>query len=450
MKVAKFGGSSLSDANQIKKVSQIVKNDDEIGVVVVSAPGKRHDDDIKVTDLLIALHTNHVAGLETDDALEEILDRYRDIVEDLDLDKALIETFKGQLKDHLSQITDSDRLLDALKSCGENFNAILISQYFQKVGLSAKYMSPKEVGICVTDEPANATLLPESYDEIAKIKGFDGVIVVPGFFGYTKDDEIVTFSRGGSDITGAIIARGVNASIYENYTDQSYIYSAHPGIVKGAHAIKEVTYREMRELSYSGFGIFHAEALAPLYEVKIPIMVRNTNEPEVLGTKIVSDRDDIAEFPVIGVAGDTGFMSITIKRYLLNREVGFMRRLLSVFEEHNINIEHVPTGIDDISVLFRIDQIESEGHLQKLIDDIQYHFDPEWIHVEHDLAMLAVVGEGMRDYIGVANRATSAFREANISLSMINQGASEISMFFSIDAGELDSAIKHLYNAFFL
>lgn len=449
MKVAKFGGSSLCNASQIHQVSTIIEQDKDIKIVVVSAPGKRYEEDTKVTDMLIALFTNKVTGIATDEAVESIIQRYRDIIEDLDLNDGLIATFTSQLHDYLENIEDEDRLLDALKSCGEDFNAQLISQYFNKRGIPSEYMSPKEAGIFVTDTPSDAQLIPSSYDEIAKLKNKEKVIVIPGFFGYTTEGEIVTFSRGGSDIIGAIVARGVGAEQYDNFTDQNYIYSAHPNIVESPHPIKQLTYREMRELSYSGFAIFHDEALRPLYEAKIPIQIRHTNHPEIEGTKIVAERFDTEKYPVIGVSGSGGFLSITIKRYLLNREVGFARRFLEIFERYGISIEHFPTGIDDLSIIMVKEQFEGNNKLEAILEDIEQELDPEWIHVEEELAVIAIVGEGMRDTIGIANAATQSFTDADISLNMINQGASEISMFFAIQSHSLDKALQYLYRGFF-
>lgn len=449
MKVAKFGGSSLSSASQIQKVAKIIQDDAEIRYVVVSAPGKRDDKDVKVTDLLVALHTNHSIGVDTTNIENQIIQRYQSIADDLNISGDIIEGFRQKLQELLQTIERPNRLLDALMSCGEDFNAQLISQYFNQIGMSSEYKSPKEMGIIVTDEPSNARLLKDSYNKIAQHKDTEKILVIPGFFGVSKNDDIVTFSRGGSDITGAIIARGVGASVYENFTDQSYIYSAHPGIVDKPHAINIITYREMRELAYSGFGIFHDEALTPLYEVQIPIQIKNTNQPDIDGTMIVVERDDVKEYPVIGVSGDSGFISITIKRYLLNREIGYTRRLLQIFEDHDINIEHIPTGIDDISVVMRANQFENNNKLEELIEDIEQQFEPEWIHIEDDLAILVVVGEGMRDAIGVANRATAAFALSDISLRMINQGASEISMFFAIKSKDLNKALNSLYINYF-
>ncbi|MGX7091722.1 aspartate kinase [Hutsoniella sourekii] len=450
MKVAKFGGSSLCDAKQIQAVATIIKDNPDIKAVVVSAPGKRYEEDTKVTDLLIALYTDHIAGIDTSDNKQAILKRYQSIIDDLELDHSLLEQFEASLDYYLEHVSDPDHLSDALKSRGEDFNAQLISQYFTKIGIPSKYLSPKDAGIIVSDQPGNARLLEESYLKIANIRNMEETIIIPGFFGVTNDDQIVTFSRGGSDITGAIIARGINADLYENYTDVSYIYSAHPGIVKRPNPIKQLTYREMRELSYSGFSVFHDEALEPLYQVKIPVMIKNTNDPQSGGTMIVNDRDDIDTLPVIGIAGDDGFMSVTLKRYLLNREIGYARRLLQIFEDHQVNIEHMPTGIDDISVILRSDQLEGNNKLDLILEDIQAQLDPEWIHVQEDLAIVAIVGEGMRDYIGLANRATKAFRDADVSLQMINQGASEISMFFAIPATSLNDSLKELYYQYFI
>lgn len=449
MKVAKFGGSSLSDAVQIKKVAEIIKSDPEIKFVVVSAPGKREESDTKITDLLIALYTNKIVHADVEPIIQSILERFKKIVHDLHLDERILTYFNNILHKYLDTIQEPERLLDALKSCGEDFNALIVSEYLNIIDVESKYMSPKEVGITMTDDPGNAQLINTSYHKMKQLRNRKEVLVIPGFFGYTEDNDIVTFSRGGSDITGAIVARGVEADVYENYTDVSYIYSAHPGIVKNPHPITEITYREIRELSYSGFNVFHDEALQPLYEVKIPVIIKNTNKPEDKGTRIVSERADVEEYPVVGISGDAGFLSITIKRYLLNRQKGFLRRLLQTFENFDLSIEHVPTGIDDISIVLRSSQFEGNNKLKNILSTIQKDFSPEWIHVEEDLAIIAIVGEGMRDTIGIANKATQGFTKAGVSLRMINQGASEISMFFSIPAKNLNTSIDCLYKEYF-
>lgn len=449
MKVAKFGGSSLSSATQIKKVANIIQNDSNIRYVVVSAPGKRETNDIKVTDLLIDLHRSWENNQPVETILQAILTRFASIISDLELNDELLIHFETTLNHYLTTIHHSERLLDALKSCGEDFNAQLISRYLQKIGMKARYISPKELGIIVSDEPSNAQLLPESYAQIARFRRSSHILIIPGFFGYSKQGEIVTFPRGGSDITGAIVTRGVHADIYENFTDQSYIYAAHPNIVQNPYAIKEITYREMRELAYSGFGIFHDEALEPLFKVEIPVMVRNTNHPEIPGTKIVAKRQYTKELPVVGISCDEGFTAITLRKYLLNRQVGFVRKLLQIFENHNVSIEHIPTGIDDISIVIRSHYLQPTSILKSILHDIKHQLHPDSLEVEENLAIIVVVGEGMASSIGMANTATHALSQEKINIRMINQGASEISMFFTITMSERQRAIKAMYEAYF-
>lgn len=450
MKVAKFGGSSLSNAEQIKKVSQIIQQDKNIRIVVVSAPGTRFVGDVKVTDLLIDLFNHHLHHRKIEKPISLILERYRDIVEELGLDGSIIESFEQILWHYLKTLHEPKRLEDALKSLGEDFNAQLISQYLTTIGLPSRYISPKDAGIIVTDEPSNARLLPESYEKIAQLRHENKLLVIPGFFGYSKNGDIVTFSRGGSDITGAILASGVGAEVYENFTDVSYIYSAHPGIIQNPQAIAELTYKEMRELSYSGFGIFHDEALEPVYKRHIPVMVRNTNRPDIEGTMIVASRKIDPNNPVTGIASDSGFISISIEKYLLNREVGFTRRLLQIFDDFGVSIEHIPTGIDNISIIIRQQKLEQSGvSLEEILTKIDGSLAPEEIYVEENLSLVMVVGEGMKEGVGVLNIATEALSRQGINIRMINQGASEVSMTFTIQSKDERKALHALYEAYF-
>lgn len=449
MKVAKFGGSSLSSSIQMKKVAKIVQNDPDIGAVVVSAPGRRFDDDIKVTDLLIALHANKITGLPYNEALDAILSRYEEIITGLGIDFNMLNTFRETILSYLQNVTDNDRLLDALKSCGEDFNAQMLAEYLSSVGTPAKYYSPREAGIYVTDEASNAQLLNESYDNIARLKGSEEVIVIPGFFGMSKNGNIVTFPRGGSDISGAIVARGLDAEIYENYTDQSHIYSAHPGFIENPHAIEELTYREMRELSYSGFGIFHDEALEPLYQVEIPVMIKNTNAPHIEGTKIVSKRELLKDIPVIGISCDVGFTAISVKDYLMNRQVGYIRKLLQIFENHRVSVEHMPSGIDNISIIVRSKNLDGSNKIDQITEDINDQLEPEKVETEENLALLVIVGEGMEYTVGLANKATKALTESGINIRMMNQGASESSMVFAVKMSEYQKALQAVYNEYF-
>lgn len=449
MKVVKFGGSSLCSSEQIRKVADIIRSDAERRIAVVSAPGKRSSSDIKVTDMLIALHVNHTTGLDTEDAINRIIDRYQSIINGLGIDSGLLDQFEQTLVHHLETIDSSDRLLDALKSCGEDFNAQLISVYLNQIGVPAAYMSPKEAGILVTDEPSNAQLIESSYSMLHRLKQTEHVLVIPGFYGCSENDDIVTFPRGGSDITGAIVARGVEAALYENFTDVSFIYSAHPGLIEQPHAIREITYREMRELSYAGFGVFHDEALEPVFKKEIPVMIRNTNDPDVEGTKIVSEREFIPEMPVIGISCDEGFTSITMNKYLMNREIGFTRRLLQILEDHRLSYEHIPSGIDNLSVILRTRQFEGNSKLEDVIADINDKLEPDSIYVEDDLALVVIVGEGMKEHVGIATKTTTALSENDVNISMINQGASEISMMFAVDIKDAHKALRAIYGNYF-
>ncbi|MGO4936143.1 aspartate kinase [Fundicoccus sp. Sow4_H7] len=450
MKVAKFGGSSLSSAQQLVKVGNIIQHDPKIRYVVVSAPGKRSEDDYKVTDRLIDLAIAHKNQMDIEPIISDIIGRYRSMAQELKLDFGLIERLEQTLRQYIDTFSNNyPRLLDALKSCGEDFNAQLITEYFNQLGVDARYLSPLEAGILVTDEAANAQLLDESYDLIGKWRNHDQLLVIPGFFGYSKAGNIVTFPRGGSDITGAIITRGVAADIYENFTDLSYIYSAHPKMVENPHPISEITYREMRELAYAGFTIFHDEALEPLYQVNIPVMIKDTNHPEIEGTKIVVQRSDVKEFPIIGISSDEGFTSITLRKYLLNRQLGYTSRLLQIFERQRISIEHVPTGIDNITVVFRTRQLTGPSQLAEILNEIEEKLQPEWMNVEDDLAILVVVGEGMRDGIGIAHKATTALMNENVNILMINQGGSQISLFIGIKIKNQEAAIRSMYEQYF-
>lgn len=449
MKVAKFGGSSVSSAAAIEKVGEIVKNSSNLKAVIVSAPGKRFEKDVKVTDMLIELHSKYLKNMDVTPYVNKILNRYASILEDLGMSKDLVDSFQNTLNHYLNTIHAPARLLDALKSLGEDFNAQLIASYFKQIDLDAHYLSPLDAGMTLEGDPGNGLLLKDSYQRIEQIKQLPGIVVIPGFFGYTQNGHVITFSRGGSDITGAIIARGIGADVYENYTDQNYIYRAHPEIVSNPLPICEITYQEMRELSYSGFTIFHDEALEPLYKDNIPIQIKNTMAPELPGTRIVPERSDIVDHPVIGISGNTGFISFTVKDYLLNRKKGYVRRLLEIFENYDLSVEHIPTGIDYISIFLRSHQFDNNAKVESLKKAIKEELQPEWVRVENNLGMVVVVGEGLRDDVEMMNHAIEGLSQNNIKVRMINQGASLISMFFSVHESDLELAVNQLYKRYY-
>ena len=344
-------------------------------------------------------------------------------------------------------IEDNEFLYDTFLAAGENNNAKLIAAYFNQNGLEARYVHPREAGIVVTSEPGNARIIPSSYDKIEELNNSSEVLVIPGFFGVTKEDQICTFSRGGSDITGSIIAAGVKADLYENFTDVDGIFAAHPGIIHQPHSIPELTYREMRELAYAGFSVLHDEALLPAYRGKIPLVIKNTNNPDHPGTRIVLQHSD-DKFPVVGIASDAGFVSINMSKYLMNREVGFGRKALQILEDLNIGWEHMPTGIDDLSIILRereLTPIKEEEILRQLVQKAEV----DHAEIEHGLSIIMIVGEKMKSHIGVTATATRALSENNINIQMMSQGSSEVSIMFVVQKDQEKAAIKALYHAFF-
>ncbi|MGM0123491.1 aspartate kinase [Enterococcus sp. AZ194] len=448
MKVVKFGGSSLASASQLEKVVNIIKEDRQRKFVVVSAPGKRTHDDIKVTDLLIAYYEATLNHQPTTDLIQQITQRYQEIADAFHIAPAIMTAIKENIQSLQElPLSDNPHLSDTFLASGENNNAKLVAGILEAKGLSALYINPKELGLLVSDEPGNARILQASYDEIYKWRNEEAILVIPGFFGYTQEGNVCTFSRGGSDITGSIVAAGMKVDLYENFTDVDGIYVSHPGYVHQPETIKELTYREMRELAYAGFSVFHDEALMPSYRAKIPVVIKNTNNPQHPGTLITTQRD-ISKQPVVGIASDQGFASIYISKYLMNREIGFVRRILQVFEELSLSYEHMPSGIDDVSIILRERQLTKESE-EELMRRLAFELDPDELRITHNLSMIMVVGEGMRQRIGVTAESTSALARKHVNLEMINQGSSEVSIMFGIQEAQEEKAIRALYYTFF-
>lgn len=449
MKVVKFGGSSLASGKQIEKVYKIVVSDPERRVVVVSAPGKRFAEDNKVTDLLIECGELCLQNKDPREKFEDVLERYASIAEELALPQEIIIEIQDDLAKRLSaDKTKPDRFLDLLKASGEDNHAKLVAAYFREKGVEASYIDPKEAGLLVSDEPGNAQALPEAYRQLYSLHERKGVLIFPGFFGYSKQGEVFTFSRSGSDITGSILANALKADLYENFTDVDAVYSVNPYIVKKPKEIKELTYREMRELSYAGFTVLHDEALVPAFRAGIPVQIKNTNNPSAPGTRIVYERDN-TNGPVVGIASDQGFCSIYVSKYLMNREIGFGRKLLSILEDFGLSYEHTPSGIDDVSVILRENQMDArmEADIKERIEK-ELHADQ--VKIEHSLALIMVVGEGMRHNVGTMARASKALAKACINIEMINQGSSEVSMMFGVKEVDEKRAVQALYEEFFV
>ncbi|MHB9998686.1 aspartate kinase [Bacillus spizizenii] len=448
MKVVKFGGSSLASGAQLEKVFHIVTSDPARKAVVVSAPGKRYAEDTKVTDLLIACAEQYLASGSAPELAEAVVERYALIANELQLEQSIIE----KIRDDLFTLLEGDKsnpeqYLDAVKASGEDNNAKLIAAYFRHKGVKAEYVNPKDAGLFVTNEPGNAQVLPESYQNLYRLRERDGLIIFPGFFGFSEAGDVITFSRSGSDITGSILANGLQADLYENFTDVDAVYSVNPSYVENPKEISELTYREMRELSYAGFSVFHDEALIPAFRAGIPVQIKNTNNPSAEGTRVVSKRDN-TNGPVVGIASDTGFFSIYISKYLMNREIGFGRRALQILEEHGLTYEHVPSGIDDITIILREGQMDTATE-RSVIKRIQEDLHADEVIVEHHLALIMVVGEAMRHNVGTTARAAKALSEAKVNIEMINQGSSEVSMMFGVKEAEERKAVQALYQEFF-
>ena len=447
MKVAKFGGSSVASARQIQKVGSIIRKDPLRKVIVVSAPGKRHGEDMKVTDLLIGLGNAYLENRDYDMYMQLVMDRFSEIVSELDLDIGVLTTIQENISNVLFSDYSNELKLDAIKAIGEDSSARILSAYLNRIGLEAIYMNPKEAGIIVSDEPGNAQILDESFSKLRQLRNKQEIIVIPGFFGYTKTGKLSTFSRGGSDITGSIVAAGVQAELYENFTDVDSVYTVNPTLVRNPAEITVLTYKEMRELSYAGFSVFHDEALIPAIKEKIPVAIKNTNNPDAPGTKIVAERE-INGTCVVGIASDTGFSSLYVSKYLMNRELGFGRKLFHILEEESISFEHAPSGIDDLSVIIRDNQLTKEKE-STIIDRIKTLLQAETVKFTHNLAVIMIVGEGMLNTIGIAQKATTALVNANVNIEMINQGSSEVSMMFGIQAKDMERAVQSLYQIFF-
>ena len=451
MKVCKFGGSSLANAAQLNKVIDIVLADPARRIVVVSAPGKRHSGDTKVTDLLIELAQVATKGENTDRQFGAVVERYAEIATELKLGEEIVREIEMDLMDRLAQVSKLEpaEFMDLMKASGEDNNAKLVAVAFAARGRKARYASPKDTGMVLTGPFGDATLDPASYATLSRaFSNFDGIVIYPGFFGYTAEGKVATFPRGGSDITGSILAAAVCADVYENFTDVDSVYPVDPRIVpEVSEGIPTMTYREMRELAYAGFGVFADEAVIPAVKARIPINIRNTNHPSEPGTMIQQSRR-VVPGTVVGIASADDFCNIVVEKYLMNREVGFGRRLLQVLEDEGISYEHMPSGVDSQCIVVKGKVLPKEAE-HKVVQAIKRELKPDFVAVERDITILMVVGEGMCYTPGMLAKACLALASAGISMSMVNQGSSEVSFMLAIRRQDRDTAVRALYKAFF-
>lgn len=433
VKVVKFGGSSLASAEQFKKVSEIIKSDSARRYVVPSAPGKRFSDDTKVTDMLYECYALASKGKEYKSVLDKIKQRYNDIITELGLSINLDKEF-----DIMESCFIGKAGRDYAASRGEFLNGMVLADY-----LGYEFIDAAEV--IFFDDNGNFDM--EKTDEILseRLSGIENA-VIPGFYGSMPNDTIKTFSRGGSDITGSIVAKAVKADLYENWTDVSGFLIADPRVVKDPQVIKTITYKELRELSYMGATVLHEDAIFPVRKEGIAINIKNTNAPDDEGTLIVESTSKKPDYTITGIAGKRGFTAISIEKDMMNSELGFGRRILEVFEKNGISFEHMPSGIDTMSVIVQQDEFEKKE--QEVLAGIHRNANPDSIDIESDIALIAVVGRGMKSTRGTAGRIFSALAHAHVNVKMIDQGSSELNIIIGVKDEDFVKATTSIYDIF--
>jgi len=428
--VSKYGGSSITSKRDIERIGEITTDDPKRKIVVVSAPGKRCENDTKVTDLLIEL-----AITKNQDIFNEILGRYRELNPGKE-HKELSDI----LNQRISQQLPEDAYIDSIKAFGEEACAKLVAQ-----ALNAEYVDPREI-ILVSDDFGNAKILGKSEQKIKKLAEKRGILVIPGFYGLTRQRQVATFSRGGSDLTGAYIAASLNAETYENFTDRDGILAADPCMVKDPAKILEITYKEMRDLSYSGFKIFHSEAMEPVMVKKIPVHVRNTSKYPAEGTYIVHDRISNPEKPIIGVAYQDGFCSFDIERFGLNEEIGIARKVLHTFEKEGISIEFMPSAIDDISVILKQNQLKNPGSIISRLYSLMGKGST--VTFQENLGCLVVAGKGLRGRRGVSADIQMTLAGAGVNIKFISQASQEQCIVYGISSSDGKKSVNVVYDRY--
>ena len=432
LKVAKFGGSSLADGIQLTKTKNIITADPQRKYIVVSAPGKRYEGDVKVTDLLYLCKAHIENNLPYEQVFQVICDRYMAMAINLGVNTDLSQEFE-KIRQNLQQGASADYIA----SRGEYLNARVIAAF-----LGYDFVDTE--GLIKFD--AKGMLLTEETNEaLAKELKKHECAVLPGFYGTAPDGKIKTFSRGGSDITGALVARAVKADVYENWTDVSGFLMADPRIVPGAKPISRISYKELRELSYMGASVLHEDAIYPARLANIPINIRNTNLPEDEGTMITDSTDNGGQI-ITGIAGTKDYDVIAIYKNMMASQKGFLRKLLTILEDYDVGVEHIPSGIDNISLV--VSKKDIEGKIGDIVDEIKRKLAPDTIEVFEEMALIATVGHGMSSKKGTSAKIFTALAEAGVNIRMIDQGASEINIIIGVVNSDFEKAIRVIYNAF--
>lgn len=433
-KVVKFGGSSLADANQFKKVANIINADESRVYVVPSAPGKRFSGDTKVTDMLLHVYETAKEGKNISEEIQAIKARYDEIITDLDLkDFSLDADFEEIIKN-----LKENPLKDYTASRGEYLNGKIMAAY-----LNIPFIDAAEV--VFFNEEGNLNDYKTRKALVAKFEQNERA-VIPGFYGMGKDGNVKTFSRGGSDITGSIVAEASKADVYENWTDVSGFLVTDPRIIDNPKPISYITYRELRELSYMGASVLHEDAIFPVRHSGIPINIRNTNAPEDPGTWIVESTAQKQDCIITGIAGKKDFCTVYIVKAMMNSEIGFCRKVLQAFEENEISIEHMPSGIDTMTVVVHEDEFMHKE--QRVVSAIHRLAAPDAIEIESGLALIAVVGRGMKSASGTAGKLCSALAKVGVNIRMIDQGSSELNIIVGVRNEDFEKAIKAIYSEF--
>ena len=431
--VTKFGGSSLADANQFRKVREIILSDDRRKFVIPSAPGKRNSKDFKITDLLYLCHAHIESGIPLDDVFNLISNRYKAIVCELEISLD-IDNYLQKIKNDI----ENGASKEYAASRGEYLNGIILATY-----LNFKFIDAKDV---IIFNKYGSLDTDATYKSLNSVLSKSEKSVIPGFYGSDSNANIVTFSRGGSDVTGALIAASINADLYENWTDVSGFLMADPRIVKNPMQIKKITYRELRELSYMGASVLHEESVFPVRNAGIPINIKNTNMPLDPGTLIVKDMEPDYDNPIKGIAGKKDFTVISIEKAMMNTELGFCRKVLSILEQNCISFENMPSGIDTVCVVISDSQLKNKTDI--LVDEIRRTCTPDSIVVHPNMALIATVGNGMSSNKGIAAKIFSALSSNNINIRMIDQGSSEINILIGIENDDFEKGINAIYNSF--
>jgi aspartate kinase len=428
----KFGGTSVATSDQIKKITSIIDSDEKRKYIVVSAPGKRSADDQKVTDLFYLAAETSKKGVDSKPIMDIIKKRFNDIIKGLGMDLSI----ESEMQEIGVKLKGSNK--DYAASRGEYLNAKIIASY-----LKAEFVDPMKNIYFSKDRRLKAA---KTYESLRSSMSGNKRYVIPGFYGVSElTGDAVTFSRGGSDVTGAIVARAIEAELYENWTDVDGLLMTDPRVVEDPLPIPEVSYKELRELSYMGAQVLHDEAIFPVRELGIPVHIKNTNAPDALGTRIV-DKAEHRVIPIVGIAGKKDFEAFFVHKALMNKEIGFGRKLLEIFESHSVSFEHLPSGIDTVSVVVSKSEVENKREL--VIEDIKNQLKVDRIECINDLALIAVVGSGMAHHPGVAATLFTSLAEDGINIRLIDQGVSEITIIIGVEMKDFDLAVRAIYKAF--